>query len=593
MIQVEGIVADLTAAALLALGLDALLAWRRERGRPRGYLALALLLLALVAVLGRLKVVLALPGITAVSAVAFLGSGYGIFLFRHALSPVARRWRVLAFALPTVLVAAVLVEAVVSPTRPLTSTASWILVLTWGLLVGEPVVHFWLESSSRPRVQRSRMRFLSLGLGGLAMVLLAAVLGGSALRNPRVAIGIQVVVLLLVPLIWAGLRPPSWLRRIWRSPEEVQLRLAVRELLLFAPNRRVLAERALNWATRLVGADAGLVAEEGAEVLAATGLEEAEISSLLEDPAGASGAATAYVRFPLGDSSGILLVRAGPFTPVFGSDELGWLEAYSGSVGAGLERVGVTERLARLERSKTQFLNLASHELRGPLAVIRGYLSMFLDGRLGEDDARRALRVMSVKADDMNALVEQMLEAARLEDGRIELHPSLVDLRSVISSAAESLRPVIDEAHPVVLALPDEPVLAEIDVERIETVLRNLIDNAVKYSPRGGSVTCRLDIESGDERATIRVRDHGIGIGQAEQQVLFTKFGRVNSTLTSGIPGTGLGLYLARELVGLHGGEIGVESELGVGSTFSVVLPLTLAEAPPEMGVTDIPTVSA
>jgi signal transduction histidine kinase len=270
---------------------------------------------------------------------------------------------------------------------------------------------------------------------------------------------------------------------------------------------------------------------------------------------------------------GLLGALPGSFTPVFGAHEVGQLRGYASSVAAGLERVRVTERLAAMERAKGQFLNLASHELRGPVAIIRGYMSMLERGTLGplNDAGLQAVRVMSAKALEMNSLIEQMLDAARLEEGRLQLHLRPVEVRSVVERAVEVMLPLADDAHPLVLRVDPEPLVASVDAERVQTILTNLVDNAIKYSPDGGAVECRV---TGDnDSVLIAVRDHGVGIAADDLPRLFSRFGRISSEATKHIQGIGLGLYLARELAQLHGGDIRVESRPGVGSTFVLALP--------------------
>ena len=234
----------------------------------------------------------------------------------------------------------------------------------------------------------------------------------------------------------------------------------------------------------------------------------------------------------------------------------------------------LTERIAALERTKTEFLNLASHELRGPITVLRGYLSMLERGSLGEIPvaARMALPVLAAKADEMSALVEQMIEAARLEEGKLELSTRRVDLREVARLAVEMAQPFTDSSHAVVFESPDIEVPVMIDVERIKTVVGNLLSNAIKYSPAGGDVTCRVSV--GEHIGRVAVTDHGVGIPADRFDRLFTRFGRIITPETSHIPGTGLGLYLSRELARLHGGDITATSVHGQGSTFTLAVPL-------------------
>jgi len=236
------------------------------------------------------------------------------------------------------------------------------------------------------------------------------------------------------------------------------------------------------------------------------------------------------------------------------------------------------ERMAQLEKVKADFLNVASHELRGPLAVLKGYLSMLSDGdlTLGVPATARIFDIIGGKLQEVSDLVEQMLETARLEDSRLHLRLQVLDLEEVVAEAAERTRPQAGSSHRLVVGETPAPVPVIADRKRLLTILTNLLDNAVKYSPAGGRVEVR--IASRRDRVEVKVRDHGLGIAADDLPRLFTRFGRIVTAENSHIPGTGLGLYLARELARMHGGDITVRSDEGSGSTFTVSLP-TAAEA--------------
>ena len=230
------------------------------------------------------------------------------------------------------------------------------------------------------------------------------------------------------------------------------------------------------------------------------------------------------------------------------------------------------ERMAALEKIKSNVLNLAAHELRGPLAVIRGYLSLLEDGSInGAEELARVRPILSAKTDQIASLVDEMLETARLEDGRIELKLEHLDLREIAREAADAARALLGDGQTLAVPVEAEPVLVMGDRLRLTTVVSNLIENAIKYSPEGGPIRCSV----GSERsaAVVRVLDRGLGIAEADLPALFTRFGRIVTDANSSIPGTGLGLYLCRELALLHGGDIAVESQPGVGSAFDLVLP--------------------
>jgi signal transduction histidine kinase len=220
-------------------------------------------------------------------------------------------------------------------------------------------------------------------------------------------------------------------------------------------------------------------------------------------------------------------------------------------------------------------LKLASHELRAPLGIVRGYVSMIQDGTLGAvgDEVASVLPLVRAKIDEMNRLIDEMLETARLDDGALALDLRPLDLREVVADAGRALEPLLGQGHRLTTSIPPGgPVTVRGDRARLSMVVTNLVHNAIKYSPAGGEV-CVLCV-AGDATARVSVRDHGVGIGPADMGRLFTRFGRILTPATERIPGTGLGLYLARDLARRHGGDIEVASEPGRGSTFTLRLPL-------------------
>jgi signal transduction histidine kinase len=231
------------------------------------------------------------------------------------------------------------------------------------------------------------------------------------------------------------------------------------------------------------------------------------------------------------------------------------------------------DQLGELEKAKSEFLRLASHELRGPAAMLGGYLSMIEDESLGPipERLRLVLPLLRAKAAQINMLANEMVEAARLEDRRLQLKRKHLDLRAVLRRSVQRARASATAKHR--LRFDDQaggevPVLA--DVMRLDIIVDNLIDNAIKYSPDGGDVTVQLSVAG--ELALVSVRDVGIGIAPEDMERLFVRFNRLAPQ--ANVPGTGLGLYLARELARLHGGDIIAVSKPGAGSEFTLSLPL-------------------
>ncbi len=234
------------------------------------------------------------------------------------------------------------------------------------------------------------------------------------------------------------------------------------------------------------------------------------------------------------------------------------------------------DEVSELDRLKSHFLRLASHELRGPITVLHGYLDMLTKGALGEvsDEIRSVHTLLAAKTDHVNRLVDQMLDTARLDDHRLVLTLSDFDLRDVAREAVEEHGSLIGAGHRLVLDGPEGAIVVRGDRSRILAIVANLIGNAIKYSPDGGeiSVSCADDAASG--WASVTITDHGMGIDEADLPRVFTRFGRIVTADNSHIPGTGLGLFLSREIARMHGGDVTMSSSRGEGTTVTVTLPL-------------------
>ena len=292
---------------------------------------------------------------------------------------------------------------------------------------------------------------------------------------------------------------------------------------------------------------------------------------------GWTGGALAPVR--AGEHVYGLLVATIRDRPALDADELRLLGVLAHAAGLAIgnaellsRQLAQTRAVEALDDAKSEFLRLASHELRAPLTVIGGYVSLLAEGALGETTpaAGKALGQVDAKVREMTRLIDQLLDVARIEDSSLFLKREPVDLRNLVAEAASAAVP-LGEDRQVEVSMPAGPVLVNVDPERVRTIVTNLIRNALKYSPGGQAV--RTTIETGD-RVRVRVADSGIGIAEEDLPRLFTRFGRLVRGEDAQIPGTGLGLYLSRELARLHGGEIAVESTSGKGSTFTLELPL-------------------
>ncbi len=227
------------------------------------------------------------------------------------------------------------------------------------------------------------------------------------------------------------------------------------------------------------------------------------------------------------------------------------------------------------ERLKTEFVSTVSHELRTPLTSIQGYLDLVLDGDAGEIGpvARDFLQVVKANSERLSRLVDNLLDASRIETGRITLDLVPLQVREIIDEVLAGLHPEIAAQDlAVVVDVPAQLPAVRGDRARVAQIVSNLLRNAIKYTPAGGQVT--VTARAWDTHAQISVRDTGIGIAPADQSRIFRKFFRADHPLVRQAGGSGLSLFIGKALVELHGGEMWVESELGRGSTFSFTLPL-------------------
>jgi len=231
------------------------------------------------------------------------------------------------------------------------------------------------------------------------------------------------------------------------------------------------------------------------------------------------------------------------------------------------------------ERLKDEFIGIAAHELRTPLAVLKGFAQTLIvqtargKGPELTDWQMEALQGIDQATIRMVELIDDLLDVTRLQAGRLELHIEPVDIVAMLQRILKRQQ-ITTEQHTLSLITPLEHLVVQVDPRRIEQVLNNLLNNAIKYSPVGGNVGVTIEEDAARQVAIVSVRDSGIGIPVEQQARVFGRFVRADNARAHGIGGTGLGLYLCRELVERHGGRIWFESEEGEGSTFHITLPL-------------------
>ncbi|MFW5739359.1 MAG: sensor histidine kinase [Myxococcota bacterium] len=232
-------------------------------------------------------------------------------------------------------------------------------------------------------------------------------------------------------------------------------------------------------------------------------------------------------------------------------------------------------QLRSLIEQRDQLLGMAAHDLRNPLGTVLNFSQFLMDDLSSSlsDEHREFLEIIQTQSRFMLNMVNELLDISKIEAGKLDLNRMDLDIPSVLAHNLAMNRPLARKKN-IELAVESEPGLPEasIDPERMAQVLNNLISNAIKYSHRGSRIEVRVCAAQGGG-INVEVRDKGVGIPADKLDRLFRPFGRVASEGTAGETSTGLGLAIVRKIVEAHGGRIDVESEVGVGSVFTVWLP--------------------
>jgi signal transduction histidine kinase len=563
--------------------------WIRNRKRAQALVALSICLLTAVTLLNDLDIEMGHSArlVTILIVFTFLGAGYALLLLRNAFVPLKpRTLRILTAVLAVTALLGIFLSA---PNRPgiKPSLAEQVYTTAYGLIwiacVAEPLVRFYRSARGRAAVQRARLRALSLGYAGIILVLIVNIGALLAAGQPGVQLVIDLVSLGIVPMLYASFAPPRWLRVVWRQHEEQALSRGTQDLLLASPDAETLADRALDWAIRLVGADGGFIAEAGEKMLATRGLEPAEAAALAG--ALASRPERGLVRvgpdrtaialpLPLKNGDGTMAVVTGPFTPLFSLDEVERLRQYAVATTSAIDRVLLVEamrqstaELARSNRALEEFAYVASHDLQEPLRTLAGYVQLLrrrYQGKL-DGDADEFIEFASDGAVRMQALVNDLLAYSRAGAHGAEFRET--DCENVLRDALSNLRAAIEEsgAHVTHNRLPT--LMG--DPAQITQLFQNLIANAIKFR---GSEQPRIQVGAEPEERGWRfeVRDNGIGIPPEHRERVFSLFQRLHTR--EEYPGTGIGLALCRRIVERHHGTIWVESLPGQGSRFFFTL---------------------
>ena len=267
--------------------------------------------------------------------------------------------------------------------------------------------------------------------------------------------------------------------------------------------------------------------------------------------------------------------RLAGVNPVALEGQQRWLSAAESRFPGG--RVVVVRDLTadhELERVRSEFVATAAHELRTPLAAIYGAVRTIRrdDYELAPEIREQFLTMIERESERLKELMDQLLVTAQLDRDSLQVRSEIVDAGELCRSIIDSAELRIPDSIRLTAELAPTPVTVRADSERLRQVIGNLLDNAIKYSPNGGRIALRTITRGG--QGVIEVSDEGIGIPAGEQERIFEKFYRLDPSMTRGVGGSGLGLYIIRELIAHMQGEVIVESQLDRGSTFTISLPL-------------------
>lgn len=276
-----------------------------------------------------------------------------------------------------------------------------------------------------------------------------------------------------------------------------------------------------------------------------------------------------------GRTIGVISLIAGPSGRRYHADDLALAEELARRAALAIDNGRLYHEAQAAIELRDEFLSIASHELKTPLTTLLGH-TQALRRRLqraqtlSERD-QRAIRVIEEQALRLNKQIATLLDVSRLQMGQFYMDRQPVDLCALIRRVGEEIEPTLEQ-HVLQISCPDDPVIACGDEQRLEQVLQNLLQNAIKYSPAGGHIWISLARQG--TTALLTVQDEGIGVPEAARERLFQRFYRASNVAEQRIAGLGLGLYMVSEIITRHGGSVSVRSVEGVGSTFEIRLPL-------------------
>ena len=468
---------------------------------------------------------------------------------------------------------------------------------------------FIREARTSRGVTRRRMQAVAAGSLFLGLVLVVAGAQVFAPAHAEIWSLLPRVLALASGLAYfLGFAPPSWLRHAWQEPELREFLTRAASLPRMPETREIVSELE-NGAASIIGAPKAVIGlwDENDRMLryGADSAQEYDPSRFIggrafserraifsadaaqDDPENAQiyerTGATAILAAPISAAAtrlGVLAVYA-PRAPVFADDDLELVQLLADQAAVILESRALIDEAARVKgreeasRLKDDFLSSAAHDLKTPLTTLLAQAQLLERRALVRPEAPAdisGLQRLVRESKRLNRLVLELLDASRLEAVSFAAHRERVDLVQIANEASEDQT---TERHPCVVHT-EGAVVGCYDGIRMKQLIENLIENGVKYSPRGGEVLTSIWTEAGEARMT--VSDHGIGIPKSDLPRIFSRFHRGANVDDRSFAGMGLGLFICRNIVEQHGGRIWATSQPGEGSSFHVALPLDEGE---------------
>ncbi len=572
----------------LAVGVWALLRWRRQGDQQSGWLAATFGSLAFAVIVGAftrdMEPSTALDVITRINVTVLLPFPYYLLRFLDSFEPVSTRLRRVIGVGSVVIVAAALALPRLLDPELATSTPNRLFTLTivtvWVVALAVVARRFWRAGAGQPTLVRRRLRTLSLASTSLSIAIVVSGANPGGESDPF-TLAMQVLAVVSSGLFLLGFAPPGLVKTYWRQPEERGLHMAS-VALMQATDPQEVADILVPHMRAVIAAQGVALVHDG-HVVAASGVTAAQRR------AAAAGSADSSNTFPI--SSGAIHVWANLYTPFFGQEEEVLLGRLALLADLAIDRASLfaLERDARVELEAANaelesFVYSASHDLKSPLIALQSYVDVLSEEYSAslDDQGRWFLERMRSNCKYMEALVGDLLELSRV--GRVETLPSDVDLGELVTEVATE----VQHRHPEVEVTVGELPHVWLNELRARQLVRNLMENAAVH---GRSAAVRIEVRSEPSTeleggVVLYVRDDGVGVPAAYRERVFGVFERLEAE-TEGSTGTGIGLAICRKIAESAGGRIWLTDHED-GAEFAVLFPPETLQVP--TGTASTPT---